>query len=243
MGTWTLESLNGTSDPLNSATFGTNFRAHYKLRYTPSPMFDKFVEPPKLDWHEKIHMKEHHKGEWWEFETNMYTHNPLSVTLMVWPRRYLEAYANTANVPSGAAPNMKGSCKLLDKRGMAVQGKELGLNINDNNKRSDAVRNYLKKHGGILAIEIHDIPSINIPTGNEHKERLLVFNCGVVGGSLRLQAEQYLNVDAAQPQGNWGRRFNMTWMESWATTGLRKVAAPSGVANPRAPAFGSGECW
>jgi hypothetical protein len=240
MGNWTLESLNGTSDPLNGATFGTNFRAHYKLKYTPT-MFDKFVETPRLDWHEKIHMKEHHKNEWWEFETNMYTHNPASVTLLVWPRRYVEAYHTAAGIPSGV--NMKGSSKLLDKRGSPVPIKDLGLNITDAGKKADAVRNYLKKHGGYLSIEIHDIPSINIPTGNEHKERLLVFNCGVVGGGLRLKAEQYLNVDAAQPQATWGRRFNMTWMESWSTLGFNKVQVPAGVGAPRTPAFMTGECW
>ena len=241
MGKWTLESLNGTSDPLNGATFGTNFRAFYKLRYTPT-MFDTFVETPKLDWHEKIHMKEHHKGEWWEFETNMYTHNPSSNTLMVWTRRYLEAYNNACNLPAGAF-NMKGSSKLMDKNGVPVRGKDLGLNLPAGQKQADAVRSYLKKNGGILAIEIHDIPSINIPTANEHKERLLVFNCGIEGGGLRLQAEQYLNVDAAQPQGNWGRRFNMTWMETWSTLGLRKVTPNVGVSGIRAPTFLPGECW
>jgi hypothetical protein len=188
MGNWTLESLNGTSDPLNRPTFGTNFRAHFELRYTPS-VPEKFVETPKLDWHEKIHMKKHHKNEWWEFETNMYTHNPSSNTLMVWTRRYIEAYNSAANLRSTAI-NMKGSSKLLDKRGEAVPVEELGANITDDNTKADAVRNYLKKHGGILAIEIHDIPSINIPRGNEHKERLLVFNCGIEGGNLRLQAER-----------------------------------------------------
>lgn len=242
MGTWTLESLNGTSDPLNGATFGTNFRAHYKLRYTPSPMFDKFVEPPKLDWHEKIHMKEHHKNEWWEFETNMYEHNPCSNSLLVWPRRYIEAYNNAASLPVGSI-NMKGSSKLLDKRGTPVPVKALGANIMDNGKRADAVRNYLKHHGGYLVIEVHDIPSINIPTGNEHKERLLIFNCGVEGGGLRLQAEQYLDVDGGRPQGTWVRRFNMTWKESWSTYGFNKVTTPIGVSNIRPPAFGTGECW
>ena len=241
MGKWTLEALNGTSDPLNAPTFGTNFRAFFKLRYTPN-MFDTFVETPKLDWHEKIHMKEHHKGEWWEFETNMYTHNPSSNTLMIWTRRYIEAYNAANNLPSDSM-NMKGSSKLLNKNGLPVAGRELGQNINNSQQKADAVRSYLKKHGGILQIEVHDIPSINIPANNEHKERLLVFNCGIEGGGLRLQAEQYLDVIGGQPQTSWTRRFNMTWKESWATTGLRKVPTPVGVSGVRPPTFLPGECW
>jgi hypothetical protein len=188
-------------------------------------------------------MKEHHNGEWWEFETNMYTHNPTSRTLLIWPRRYVEAY-NHANGELYSAAGGMGSCQLLDKDDQPVSVNDLGQNINGEEQRADAVRSYLRRNGGILLIEIHDIPSINLPTGNEHKERLLVFNCGIEGNDdLRLKAEQYLDVDAATGQNQWQREFNMTWQKSWATRGLNKVDPPAIVSNPRVPTFAGGEVW
>jgi hypothetical protein len=192
MGQRVLESVNGRSRPLDGQTFGTNFHVHFRLRYTPSLLRDKFVETPMLDWHERILIKEHHKGEWWEFETNMYTHNPTSATLGIWLKRYIVAYDAAAGMPSSG----KGSSKLLDKRGQPVSVKDLGR-AGTGQEKADAVRSYLGKHGGTMLIEVHDVPAIQRPTGDDEKERLLRFNLGVQGGSLRLRAEQYLNVDAA----------------------------------------------
>ncbi|MCA9116160.1 MAG: hypothetical protein KDA79_13835 [Planctomycetaceae bacterium] len=238
MGRWSLESVNGVSQPLDAPTFGTNFHAFFRLRYTPV-MMDRFVETPKLDWHETIMMKEHHKNECWTFETNMYAHNPCSKTLLIWPRRYVEAYNHAAGRPY----NDKGSSQLLDKNGQPVRVQDLGMNIADNGAKADAVRDYLKSKGGILQIEIHDIPSINTPKDDERKERLLVFDCGLEGGSLRLKAEQYLDVDGSKPRGEWGRGFKMTTGTIWDKGVFKEVAPPQIVSMQRAAVFTSGECW
>ncbi|MCG3124251.1 MAG: hypothetical protein GIKADHBN_02703 [Phycisphaerales bacterium] len=240
MGTWTLERLTTEfSDYDTSELFGTNFKARFWLAYTPTA-FDRFAETPRLDWHELILMKEHHNNQWWEFETNMYEHNPLSNTLKVWPGRYVIAYDTAAGEPPFG---VKGRSELLDRGGMRVAIDKLGAGISDNAQKADAVRSYLKKHGGILMIEVHDIPSINKPTGNQHKERLLKFNVGVAGSVLRAQAEQYLVVNHAQPKAAWTRRFSNGWPTAWNPGAAPKVAAPASVSNPRDPVFAAGECW
>ena len=100
-----------------------------------------------------------------------------------------------------------------------------------------------------MLIEVHDIPAIQRPTGDEAKERLLRFNLGVQGSPLRLRAEQYLNVDAARPQmgfgllAEWQREFRMEWARTWDPEGLRRVAPPPRVSEPRQPMFSSGMCW
>jgi len=245
MGTWSLESLTGRYSPLNTSTnFGHNFYANYRMKYT-ADAFGRFVEPPKLDWHEKVIKAELDAREWHEYELNMYTLKPQSKTLEVWCRRYIEAYLKAFGMPSASAQSgMKGSSTLLDKNGQPVQGQKLQANLTDSGKQADAVRSYLKRHGGILAIEIHDIPSLALPLGaNRHTQRLLIFNVGVEGMPLHVQAEQYLEADANRPQSTWTQEFLMTWGKTWSSRGLRKVPPPPNLVTPLAPVFRAGECW
>lgn len=239
MGTWTLERLVTENSTFDTAElFGTNFKTRFWLRYTPS-FLKKFKETPMLDWHEQILMKEHHKNQWWVFETNMYEHNPLSNTLKVWARRYIAAY-DRAN--AYIEPGMKGFSKLHNKDGNPVTIQQLGA-ANTEAEKADRVRSYLKNHGGLLVIEIHDIPSINIPRNNEHKQRLLKFNVGVKGQQLRGVGEQYLVVNHAQAKAAWTRQFNGAWTTVWQTGASPKVDPPQSVAAPREPLFGAGEYW
>lgn len=241
MGRWTLESISGSTSPYVSETVGHNVNVTYKLRYTPS-MMGKFQELPILEWNEQIFLIEHHKGEWWQFSTNMYQHNALSKTLEVWAKRYIVAY-DTAN---GSQFMGKGGAKLLTTAGQPVQGKVLGTAHSASDK-ADAVRRYLQKSGGRLEISIHDIPSINKPDDQTHKERLLVFNCGFAGGGPRYAGTQYLNMNGALAPTQWVTEFQpssslLSTKFMNGTTGLRKVAPPGLVANPRTPHFMAGEC-
>lgn len=241
MGSWTLQSVSHTS-ALNdtSELFGNHYVVDFKLRYAKSA-FGGYKETPKLYWHEVIMMNDHKAGEHWTFTTNMYEHNPLSKTLEVWAKRYVAAYAHAAGTPD---PLMKGSSVLVDTRGQPVPIAKIGKGIFDKTKQADAVRAYLKGHGGGLDIRIDDIPSINIPRNGEHKERLLIFDCGVVGGGPRTKAIQYLVVDQAVQKSQWTRRFDLAWtMTGLKTTGLKVVSAPASVSAPRTPVFATGECW
>lgn len=241
MGQWSLDRLTTHSSALNGPIFGTNFHAVFHLRYTTSTL-GSYKETPKLDWHETIMMNEHHNHRSWTFDTNMYQHNPTSQTLIVWARRYIESYRAVAGLGSGV---QKGKAELRALNGGPVTIEDLGANLNNAGQQADAVRSYLRRRGGLLILEIHDVPGINAPTGAEHKERLLLFDVGVEGLPLRSKAEQYLNVRGGVLPANWQREFNHNaWQRSRLnTTGLTKAAPPPLVANPRQPLFGAGECW
>lgn len=240
MGTWTLESVNGeTSNHDTSELYGTNVKVTFRLRYRPST-FGKFVETPKLDWHEKFMMKEHNAGEWWQFEDNMYEHNPCSNTLKIWPGRYVYAYKSAMGRPDGS---VKGSVTLLTANNAPVAKTALKQNLNDPAQQADAVRSYLKSSGGILVITVHDIPSINKPKdGARHKERLLKFDCGVIGGGPRWKGDQYLDVDGAKQPAAWQRAFAPVY-GAFDTNGLKQTPPPPQVSGKRPPTFVSGECW
>ncbi len=241
MGSWTLQSVTHTCSAHDTGElFGNHYIVDFKLRYAKST-FGSYKETPRLDWHEVIMMNDHKAGEHWEFTTNMYEHNPMSKTLEVWAKRYVSAYQRAAG---RIDPLMKGKSSLVDTRGQLVSIDKIGRNITDEKKQANAVREYLQKNGGGLDIQIDDIPSINIPKNGEHKERLLIFDCGVVGGGPRTKAIQYLDVDHAVPKTSWVRRFDLSWtLTGMKTTGLKVVQPPISVSGPRAPLFLGGECW
>ena len=224
------------SDYTQGDLWGSNVVATFKMAYSPS--IGKFKETPKLDWHETIMMNEHHKGETWVFDTNMYTHNPSSNTLLVWSARYVTAYDYA--VQGGAT--VKGYSKLLAKNGTPVKAKDLEK-AGDGKAKADAVRKYLSSKGGFLEIQIQDIPSINKPDAGEHKERVLLFNIGVVGGT-HVKAYQYLDLDGDKPTSAWVRKAGDGWgVSGFKTTGMKKVSAPGNVSSARGPRFTAGECW
>jgi hypothetical protein len=245
MGTWTLERLAGRFSALNTGhQFGHDFYADYRLVYKPST-FDTWVETPRLDWHERIIKLEHNTGQWYEVEVNYYLVKPQSNTYLVWSRRYIEAYNAAAGLPPPVVVGgFKGSSRLLDKSGSPVPVAKLGVNKTTGDEKANAVRSFLKKNGGILAIEVHDIPNISLPLSpNEHVDRYLMFNVGVEGGNLKLKAEQHLHVDANALPATWTQTFSLDWRAQWATRGLNKVAPPANLVNPVAPLFSGGEYW
>lgn len=259
MGQWILEKVSGSVSPMNAnGLFGNNFNVGFSIAYKTST-FGSFVEPPILDWHEKFIMIEHHKGERWTFEKNMYEHNPSSATLLIWPRRYIEAY----NASGGQVPACKGSSKLFTTKGVAVTRQQLG-NAGTDLQKADAVRRYLKSNGGRIDLMIHDIPSLNTPAmvaapprpgivigGNrpvqvaEHKERLLLFNVGLLNSGLRWQGYQHVAVSAALAQPLWTRAAGTGWgvADLPLPPGFRDVPPPVQVSMVRAPTFLAGECW
>lgn len=222
MGTWSLDSIAQRYTILNNASnLGVNFYVTFRLKYTKST-FGKFVEPPKMAWDEIILFNDHTKKERWEFMGNMYTHKPDSPTMAVWAQRYHRAYFHAHGIafPDSQA---KGHSKLFDLKGLPVTAKALGkpppadiVQMNPNQKNSlyakynAVVQDYLKSNGGILEIEVHDIPSIIKPKPGQTKciERLLTFNCGVTGMGPRMQAWLYSKVDSAVPEAQWTNQFN-----------------------------------
>lgn len=195
-----------------------------------------------MDWCEVIMMNERHKMETWRFKTNMYEHNPTSKTLEIWSKRYVEAY----NHAHGSPWRGKGHSILFDKRGLPVPKTALPMK-SDGPGKADAIRNYLKSFGGILELQIHDIPSINKPKASDepiHKERLLLFDCGIIGSGPRVKAFQYLVVNSGRPRCEWERQMGLGWnISGLKTTGLTTVQPPDQVSMVRKPVFFPGEGW
>lgn len=238
MGTWKLERLTSRANELRKPDrLGTNFRVTFHLVYTPSTV-GRFQETPTLDWSEEITALEHHDGTYWSFSTNMYKHNPTSQTLLAWPKRYVAAY----DAAAGHNSLRYGSSTLFDKHNKKVTAQTLGTGKATGKDKADAVRSYLGRHGGRLVIEIHDTPAILFRAG-QHKERLLRFNCGLVGHPLRARGEQHLDIDCTNglPPARATVRFSQTSQGAMRMPNLRMTPPPAMVSQPRNGVLASGE--
>lgn len=242
MGTWSVESVNCRHQALNNATeYGTNWYVTYRLRYKAST-FGSFVELPKMAWDEVIMYNDYAKAEHWSFMGNFYTQKPDSPTMAVWAQRYFRAYLNAHNTPFVAfGGKQKGHSKLFDTKGIRVTGQKLGTHVGTANQNK-AVQNYLKNHGGILEIEVHDIPNVLKPTVGKVKnmERVLSFNCGVTGLGARVKGWQHIKMDSTQNEANWTYNFQTGGSAPGVkTTGLNVVADPT----PKGNLLPSGGIW
>jgi hypothetical protein len=227
MGNWSVLSVTGRHAALNTSTeFGTNWWVTFRLKYTASLM-GPFVEPPKMAWDEVILYNDYVKNERWEFVGNMYTRKPDSPTMAVWAQRYFRAYLEAHHQSFVAhGGKQKGHSKLFDKNGIPVDGRALGTH-NGEAAQNKAVQDYLKRNGGILEIEVHDIPNVLKPGAGKVKnaERVLVFDCGVTGGGPRAKGWQHIKMDSSQPEGSWTYNFQTAGSApGLKTTGLTKVA-------------------
>jgi|JI8StandDraft_1071087.scaffolds.fasta_scaffold139161_2 hypothetical protein len=239
MGTWSVLSVTSSNEILNnSVSYGTTWKVTYRLKYTKS-IFGKFVEPPKMDWDEIIYKYDYIKKTYYEFRDNMYTRKPDSYTMAVWAQRYFRAYLHAHNTPFNDSGRQKGYSKLFDKNGSPVSGRALGTHstVAGQNK---AVQNYLSSNGGILEIQVHDVPALlkkeSSSTKEKNLERLLIFNCGVIGMGSRATGWQHLKMDSTQPEDMWYNNFQtLEKPPVISTDGLAKIDPeyiPSGNALP-----------
>ena len=234
MGNWTVLSVTSRNQALNSAReYGTNWYVTFRLQYKPST-FGRFVEPPHMAWDETILYNDYAKGEHWSFMGNFYTRKPDSPTMSVWAQRYFRAYLQAQNMPFVAfGGKQKGHSKLFDLKGLPVSGQTLGTHNGEANQNK-AVQNYLKKNGGIMEIEVLDIPNVLKPTPGKvkHIERVLVFNCGVTGMGPRAKGWQHIRMDSAQPEAKWTYNFQTAGSApGLKTSGLKVVANPTPQSN------------
>jgi len=230
MGNWTVQSVTCRHTPLDTPTeYGTNWYVTFRLKYTPS-LVGSFVEPPKMAWDEVILFNDYSKGERWEFNGNMYTQKPDSPTMAVWAQRYFRAYLEAHHQPfRDNYGKQKGYSKLFDKNGAPLEGRVLGTHMGGK-EQNKAVQDYLKKHGGILEIQVHDIPNVLKPGPSKVKnvERVLIFNCGVTGMGPRVRAWQHIKIDSSQPATSWTYNFQTGGSApGLKTTGLKLVPDPT----------------
>ncbi len=240
MGTWSLLSVSSSNEiQNNSSHFGNTWKVTYRLKYTKS-LFGKFVEPPKMDWDEIIYKYDYQKKTYYQFRDNMYTRKPDSYTMAVWAQRYFRAYLHAHNTPFVDSGREKGYSKLFDKNGSPVPGRVLGRHVGEANQNK-AVQNYLSSNGGILEIQVHDVPALlkkeSSSTKDKNLERLLVFNCGVLGMGMRAKGWQHLRMDSTQPEDTWLNVFETADTHPLISTdGLTKTDPeyiPSGNTLPK----------
>ena len=235
MALWSVMSVTGRSNVLNDATnLGANFYVTFRIKYTQST-FGAFIEPPIMAWDEVIMKCDYTNRQYNEFIGNMYTHKPASPTVAVWAQRYFRAYLHAKGLPyNNWKGDAKGHSKLFDKNNSAVPGTALpnAVGLEAQNK---AVQNYLNLNGGILEIEVHDIPSFIKPTTGIVKniERILTFNCGVTGMGPRVKAYQHLKLDSTQAPNTWTNVFVIGGGNppGVRTTGLEKTV-DFGISGP-----------
>lgn len=241
MGTWSVESVTSRHTRLDTPSqYGTNWYVTYRLKYTPT-LIGSFVELPKMAWDEVILYNDYGKGERWEFRGNMYTQKPDSPTMAVWAQRYFRAYLHAHNQAFSDMGREKGHSKLFDKKGAPVAGQALGTHAGVQ-KQNKAVQDYLKKHGGILEIEVHDIPNVTKPGKGKVKkvERVLIFNCGVTGMGPRAQGWQHIKMDSTQLETSWTYNFQTAGSAPGIrTTGLKIVPDPT----PKGSLLPDGGIW
>lgn len=231
IGKWKLEKLQFSYSDLNSnEAVGNNIVANFELSYTPDwkdSLLGKFQEMPNLTWWERITLNDFSKGQSWSFEADMLQHNPSSRTMEVWPRRYIEAFNSAAGQPDLG----RGAVVLRDVQGNNVSLSSLGGEVSGNEEKSKVVRDYLSKNGGLMAIEVHDVPSI-VLRENTHKERLLEIQVGLSGAKTKASINQYLNVEDTQKKFVT-KRFVSVRPIPISDSGLKLVEPPSHVSKSR----------
>jgi hypothetical protein len=132
----------------------------------------------------------------WKFQTDMYRHNPSSLNLITWRKRYLLAYRDVAREP--APPRTRGFVNLRSAAGHYLTLADIGVStpIPPSNPiaRAEAVRGYIAANGCRMIISLEDRPSISSTGDFLQKERLLEFNIGLRDIKSRIMAYQKLDV-------------------------------------------------
>ncbi len=221
--------------------FGTNWYVTFTIKYTTA-LIGGFSEPPNMEWNEVIMNVDFEKKEYWDLSGDFYTQKPESPTMAVWAQRYFRASLHAHNLPfRNSFGTQKGHSKLFDKKGAPVTAKMLGTHVGEP-AQNKAVQDYLKKHDGILEIQVHDIPNILKagPGKQKNLERVLIFDCGVTGIGPRVKAFQHIKMDSTKPPQTWTYTFQTTGLAPGVkTSGMKKVADPT----PKGDLLPTGGIW
>jgi hypothetical protein len=236
---WRVVSVSGNSAELDSREkFGHIFTMRAVLEYRPpdNPGFEPFQEPPSLVWNEKIFLRDHGAKTYWDWSGELYSlKRNRSMTFKPWRARYIEAYNSSVAYPTGPSQAMPGRVELFerfDEKERPVRFAHLpGQPVpRTDAEKAEVVRRYISRNVCRLVVEIHDRPAINInpsqPNWSKvHKERLLLFYCGV--GGKRIRASQYLNVKGSEPKAQWQSSFQGQWLRTGLPTyNYKRTFAP-----------------
>lgn len=230
MGQWTLMSARLGWVKERNDLYGHNFGVVFKLKYTKS-LIGSFTEMPQLEWKETITMIEQRAGTWWQFIDDQYNRLPSSPTFLNWVNRYKNAFLYVRESPPDTEFNW--TARFYDANGNKLKRDDFPR-LNTDKEKADYVRTYLQKNGGIMEINAMDTPAIskNSVTALTHKNRILTFDCGLRGSSMRTKLYQHLIVDGSKglDGSGWYRKFEESSISPpFQTAGLRKIEPPTDV--------------
>lgn len=172
-----LETNVNSFSALDNEAARSRIEVMFKLKYQPEGS-DNFVDIPHLNWKENIKCND--DGNVWQFSADMYSHNKNSMTFFSWNQRYSAAYDY---IKSTNKSGLKWIVKMNDINMNEINPEALPDAI-ENIDKEQAVKNYLKRKGGILEVKIIDLPKIEISNSGQQKERVINFDIGFDNKSL-----------------------------------------------------------
>lgn len=187
-----LETNVNSFSALDKTEASSRIEVKFKLKYQQDGN-NNFVEIPPLNWKENIKCNDNESV--WQFNTDMYVHNKNSLTFYSWNQRYTSVYDYIKSTNKAESNWMN---KMYDKNMNEITPETLP-DVIENIDKEKAVKDYLKREGGILEIKIIDRPTINISNAREKKERVINFDIGFNNNSL-IKFNQGVAIKDAKPE-------------------------------------------
>ncbi|MEI3775393.1 hypothetical protein [Pectobacterium brasiliense] len=229
---WSLKKTNIRNKNFNKDhAIGSSIDVTFTMQYSKSRN-NRYIEMPPLQWKENIAFREGDSK--WSFQTDMYNHNPNSVTFLPWVNRYIEAY-NFAKAKEKKSFN--GNVKIY-KNNMNPVGANDIKSASTPAEKVKIIQKFLSKNGGIMEITITDVPQIVKKEIAKNKERKLTFDIGFKDEAIaHFNQGIYLKTDGKMDV------FVTTSDNIKLAKGDANVQPPTRVTTPREHHFLSGEVY
>lgn len=229
---WSLKSVNIKNRNFNkSNAVGSTIDVTFTMEY--NKLKNKgYIEIPPLQWKEKIDLKEGDSK--WHFQTDMYEHNPKSMTFFPWVNRYVEAY----NFAKSKDKDLFNGNVRTYKKNMEPVGvndiKSAGTPV----EKVKKIQDFLSRNGGVIEITISDVPQILKREIAENKERKLTFDIG-----FNDKTEVHFNQGIRLVNDGETNVFVTTSDNIKLARGDVNVQPPERVTKPRDHHFSPGEVY
>lgn len=229
---WSLKGVNIKNKNFNKDdAIGSTIDVTFTMEYNKLKN-NRYIEMPPLQWKEKIDFKEGDSK--WQFQTDMYEHNPTSRTFSSWLNRYVEAYNFAKSKDKGL---FNGNVRIYKKNMEPVGVNDIrsaGAPI----EKVKNIQNFLSRNGGVIEITITDFPQILKREIAENKERKLTFDIGFKG-----KAEVHFNQGIRLVNDGENNVFVTTSDNIKLARGDVNVQPPERVTKPRDHHFLHGEVY
>lgn len=186
---WKLSSVGLKAEPyIDSNTVGSRVSVTLNLNYIADGT--PFIDTPALTWHENIKTSDLTRDRHWQFDTDLYRHQPRSQTFFVWRNRYQEAFHYAR---SRDKARFRGNVKLLTRLGLPAESRFFQA-TDDPVEQARQVKKYLQRHGGQLRVTVVDLPQMRLI--NAARERVVRFDVGFENHPNLVHFNQVIYLDA-----------------------------------------------